>query len=167
MVQTSYLYTTTGKTIALTIWTFVSKVMFLFFNILYMLVIAFLPQGKRLLILWLQSPSAVIVEPQKVKSATVSSVPHLFAMKWWDLMTWSSFLECWTLRKFFTLLFHFVKRFFSCSSLSAIRVVSSAYLRLLIFLPVILVTACASSSLAFHMMYTAYKLNKQGDSVHP
>src|SRR5574337_1002306 len=63
--------------------------------------------------------------------------------------------------------FTFIKRLFSSSSLSAIRVVSSAYLRLLIFLPAFLIPACASSSLAFHMMYSAYKLNKQGDNVHP
>ena len=61
--------------------------------------------------------------------------------------------------------FTFIKRFFSPSSLSAIRVVSSAYLRLLIFLLVILIPACASSNLAFHMMYSAYTLNKQGDSL--
>ena len=59
----------------------------------------------------------------------------------------------------------FIKGLFSFSSLSAIRVESSAYLRLLIFLPVILIPACASSSLAFHMMYSAYKLNKQGDNI--
>jgi len=58
--------------------------------------------------------------------------------------------------------FTFIKRLFSSSSLSAIRVVSSAYVRLLIFLPAILTSACASSSPAFHMMYSAYKLNKQG-----
>ena len=63
--------------------------------------------------------------------------------------------------------FTFIKRFFSCPSLSAIRVVSSVYLRLLIFLPTILIPACASSSLAFHMMYSAYKLNKQGDNIQP
>ena len=63
--------------------------------------------------------------------------------------------------------FTFIKRLFSFSSLSAIRVVSSAYLRLLIFLPAILIPACASSSLAFHMIYTANKLNKQGDSIQP
>ena len=60
--------------------------------------------------------------------------------------------------------FTFIKRLFSSSSLSAIRVVSSAYLRLLIFLPAILIPACASSSPVFRMMYSAYKLNKQGDS---
>ena len=63
--------------------------------------------------------------------------------------------------------FTFIKRFFISSSLSAIRVVSSAYLRLLIFLPTILILACASSSPAFLMMYSAYKLNKQGDNIQP
>ena len=63
--------------------------------------------------------------------------------------------------------FTFIKRLFSSSSLSAIRVVSSAYLRLLIFLPAILIQACASSSPAFLMMYSAYKLNKQGDNIQP
>ena len=63
--------------------------------------------------------------------------------------------------------FTFIKRPFSSSSLSAIRVVSSAYLRLLIFLPAIFIPACASSSLAFHVLYSAYKLNKQGDNIQP
>ena len=63
--------------------------------------------------------------------------------------------------------FTFIKRLFSSSSLSAIRVVSSAYLRLLIFLPAILIPACASSNPAFYMMYSAYKLNKQGDNIQP
>ena len=63
--------------------------------------------------------------------------------------------------------FTFIKRLFSFSSLSAIRMVSSAYLRLLIFLLAILIPACASSSPAFHMMYSAYTLNKQGDSIQP
>ena len=65
---------TTGKTIALTRWTFVNKVMSLLFNMLSRLVITFLPTSKRLLISWLQSPSAVILEPKKVKSDTVSTV---------------------------------------------------------------------------------------------
>ena len=64
----------TGKTIALTRWTFVGKVMSLIFNMLSRLVIAFLPRSKRLLISWLQSPSAVILEPRKIKSVTVSTV---------------------------------------------------------------------------------------------
>ena len=77
VVQLSHLYTTTGETIALTKPTFVDKVMCLLFNMLSRLVITFLPRSKRLLILWLQSPSAVILEPPKVKSATVSpSICH-------------------------------------------------------------------------------------------
>ena len=65
---------TTGKTVALTRWTFVGKVMSLLFNMLSRLVIAFLPRSKCLLISWLQSPSAVILEPKKIKSATVTTV---------------------------------------------------------------------------------------------
>ena len=74
IVQLSHPYMTTGKTIALTRWTFVGKVMFLLFNMLSRLVIAFLPRSKHLLISWLQSPSAVILEPPKIKSPTVSTV---------------------------------------------------------------------------------------------
>ena len=74
MVQLSHPYMTTGKTIALTRWTFVGKVMSLLFNVLSRLVIAFLPRSKRLLISWLQSPSVVILEPRKIKSDTVSTV---------------------------------------------------------------------------------------------
>ena len=74
IVQLSHPYMTTGKTIALSRWTFVDKVMSLLFNMLSRLVITFLPRSKRLLISWLQSPSAVILEPRKIKSATVSSL---------------------------------------------------------------------------------------------
>ena len=88
-VPLSHPYMTTGKTIALTKWTFVDKVMSLLFNMLSRLVITFLPRSERLLISWLQSPSAVILDPRKIKSATVSTVSHLFAMKWWDWMPWS------------------------------------------------------------------------------
>ena len=73
-VQLSHLYITTGKTIALTRWTFVDKVMSLPFNMLSRLIITFLPRSKCLLISWLQSPSAVILEPRKIKSATISTV---------------------------------------------------------------------------------------------
>ena len=72
MVQLSHPYMITGKTIALTRWTFVGKVMSLLFNMLSSLVITFLPRSKHLLISWLQSPSAVILEPKKIKSDTVS-----------------------------------------------------------------------------------------------
>ena len=74
IVQLSHPYMTTGKTIALTTWTFVDKVMSLLFNMLSRFVITFLPRSKCLLISWLQSPSAVILEPRKIKSATVSTV---------------------------------------------------------------------------------------------
>ena len=74
MLQLSHLYVTTGKTTALTIWTFVSQVMSLLCNTLCRFVMAFLPRSKRLLISWLQSPSPVILEPKKIKSATVSIV---------------------------------------------------------------------------------------------
>ena len=73
-VQLSHPYMTTEKTIALTRWTFVGKVMSLLFNMLSRLVITFLPRSKHLLISWLQSPSAVILEPRKIKSDTVSTV---------------------------------------------------------------------------------------------
>ena len=72
--QLSHSYMTTGKAIALTRWTFVGKVMSLLFNMLSRLVIIFLSRSKRLLILWLQSPSVVILEPPKIKSDTVSTV---------------------------------------------------------------------------------------------
>ena len=74
IVQLTHPYMTTGKTIALTTQSFVGKVMSLFLNMLSRLVITFLPRSKRLLISWLKLPSAVILEPKKVKSATVSTI---------------------------------------------------------------------------------------------
>ena len=77
MVQLSHPYMTTGKTIALTRWPFVQKVMSLLFNTLSRLVIAFIPRSKCLLISWLRSPSAVVLEPKKIKSVIVSpSICH-------------------------------------------------------------------------------------------
>ena len=168
MVQLSHPYMTTGKTIALTRRTFVSKVMSLLFNMLSMLVMAFLPRSKHLLISWLQSPSAMILEPKKIKSVTASTVspstcqevmgPDAMIFVFWML----SFKPVFSLFSF-----TFIKRLYSSSLRSAIKVVSSAYLRLLTFLPTILIPACASSSPAFHMMYSAYTLNKQGDNIQP
>ena len=83
---------------------------------------------------------------------------------------WSAGIRCHDLsfKPAFSLSsFTFLKRFFSSSLLSAIRVVSSAYLKLLIFLPAILISVCASLSPAFCMMYSAYELNKQGDNIQP
>ena len=86
-------------------------------------------------------------------------------MKWCNWMPWPEF---WMLRfKPAFSLSSFIKRLFSSYLLSDIRVVSSAYLSLLIFLPAILISACASSSPVFLMMYSAYKLNKQGDNIQP
>ena len=131
------------------------------------LVITFLPKSKRLLISWLQSPSAVILEPPKIKSATVSTVspfishevmgPDAMILVFWML----SFKPTFSLSSF-----TFINRLFS-SLLSAVRVVLSAYLRLLIFLPAILISVCASSSPTFLMMYSAYKFNKQGNNIQP
>ena len=154
-------------TIALTRPTFVGKVMSLLFNMLSRLVRAFLRRSKHLLISWLQSPSAVILEPPKIKSVTVSVSPSIghevmgpdaMILVFWML----SFKSAFSLSSF-----TFIKGLFSSSLLSAIRVVSSAYQRLLIFLPAVLIPACASSSAAFLMMYSACKLNKQGDSIQP
>ena len=86
IVQLSHPYLTTGKTIVLTRWTFVGKVMSLLVNMMSRLVIAFLPRRKCLLISWLQSPSAVIWEPKERKSVTVSIVSPSIFMKWWDQM---------------------------------------------------------------------------------
>ena len=120
-------YMTTGKTIALTRWTFLGKIMPLLFDMLSRLIIAFLPRSKHLLISWLQSPSAVIFESPKIKSATVYTVspsicheamgPDAMIFVFWIL----------NLKPTFSLSsFTFLKRLFSSSSLYAIRVVSSA-----------------------------------------
>ena len=101
IVQPSHPYMTTGKTIALTRWTFVGKGMSLLLNKLSRLVITFLPRSKCLLISWLQSPSAVILEPRKIKLLLFPLFPHLFAMKWWNSMPWSLFFKCWVLSQAF------------------------------------------------------------------
>ena len=89
ILQLSHPYMTTGKNMALTKRTFVGKVMSLLFNMLSRVVIAFLPRSKHLLISWLQSPSAVIVEPKKESLLLFLLFPHLLAMKWWDRTPWS------------------------------------------------------------------------------
>ena len=159
MVQLSHPYMTTEKTIALTIQTFVSKVMSLPLNMLSRLVIAFLPRSKHLLISWLQSLSAVILELKKMKSITVSIVSPSVCHEVMGLDAMIFVFWMLSFKSAFSLFSFTFKRLFSSSLLSAIRVVSSAYLRLLIFLPAMLIPACASSSLTFLMMYSAYKLN--------
>ena len=166
IVQLSHPYMTTGKTIALTRWTFLGKVMSLLFNMLSRVVITFLPRSKCLLISWLQSPAAVIWGPIKIKSATVSTVSPSICHEVMEPDAMILVLWMLSFKPTFSLFsFTFIKRLFSSSSLSAIKVVSSAYLRLLIFLLAILNLACASSSPSFLMMYSAYKLNKQGDNI--
>uniref|UniRef100_A0A670HX98 Uncharacterized protein n=1 Tax=Podarcis muralis TaxID=64176 RepID=A0A670HX98_PODMU len=168
MVQLSLPYITTGKTIAFTIRTFVGKVMSLLFKMLSRLVIAFLPRSRRLLILWLLSPSAVIMEPKKVKSLTASISSPSICQEVMGPVAMIFVFFMLSFRPYFALSsFTLNKRFFNSSSLSAIKVVSSAYLRLLIFLPAILIPARDSSSPAFCMMNSAYKLNKQGDNIQP
>ena len=156
MVQISHPYMRTGKTIGLTRETSISKVMSLLFNLLSGFVIAFLPRSKHLLISWLYSPSAVILEPPKNK---ICHCFHCFLINlpWSDRtachdLSFLNFLSFKPISSFFS--FIFIKRLFSSSWLSAIMVVLSAYLRLLVFLIAILIPACASSSPAFLMMYS-------------
>ena len=144
--------------IALTRQTFVGKIMSLLFNMLSRLLITFLPRSKCLSVSWLQSPPAVTVSIVSPSICHELMGPDAMILVFWIL----------SLKPTFSLSsFTFLKRLFSSSLLSAIRVVSSAYLRLLIFLLAILIPAYASSSLAFLMMYFAYKLNKQGDNIQP
>ena len=168
MDQLSLPYMTTGKTIALAICIFVGKVMSQLFNTQSRFVITFLPRSKHLLISGLQSLSSVILEPKKIKSVTVSTFspsichevmgPDAMILAFWML----SFKPIFSLSSF-TL----IKKLFSLSSFSAIKVASSVYLRLLLFLLAILISAWDSSTLAFHVMYFAYKLNNQSDNIQP
>ena len=141
-----YSPTLTGKTIALTRQTFVGKIMSLLFNTLSRLVIAFLSRSKRLLISWL---------PKNVVSHCFQYFPIYLP---WNDRNGCHDLSFWMLSfkpTFLLSSFTCIKRFFSYSSLSAIKVVSSAYLRLLICLSAIWIPPCASSSPAFLMMYSA------------
>ena len=159
----SRVFSMTGKTIALIIQILVGKVVSLLFNRLSRFVIALLSRSKCCLISWLQSPSTVILEPKKIKSVTVSTFFHLY-LPWSDgtrcrnhsfLNIVPSFFECFKPTFslfFFTIIKSLLKKesLFSSFLLYAINVVSSAFLRLLIFFPAILIPACASSSLALY-----------------
>ena len=126
-------------------------------------VIASLSRSKHLfLISWLQSTSTVILEPRKIKSVAASIFSPSICHEVLGLDAKILFFSMLSFKPAFLLYsFTLIKRLFSASSLSAIRVVSSSYLRLLIFLLEILIPACDSCSPAFHMIYFAYKLNKQ------
>ena len=145
LVQLSHPYMTTGKTIALTIWTFVGKVMSLLFNTLSKFIIAFIPRNKCLLISWQQSPSTVILEPKEIKSVTVSNFSPSICHEVMGLD--AMILVSWMLSfkpTFSTSLFHRHQE----------------TLVPLHFLPLgwsstVLIPACDSSSPAFHMMYAA------------
>ena len=142
--------------------------MSLLFNMLSRFVIAFLPRNKHLLTSWLQSPFAVILEPKKIKSVIASTFPPSICLEVTGPA--AMILVFWILSSkpvFHYPLSHLIKRLFSSSSLSAIRVILSAYLRLLIFLPAVLIHTCDSSSPAFCMMYSVYILNKQSDNIQP
>ena len=150
MAQLSHLHVTARKTVALTIRTFVSKVMSLLSNTLSRFFIAFLPRSKCHLISWLQSLSTVILEPKKIKSVSISIVspsmchevmgPDSMILVLWML----SFKSAFSLSSF-----TFVMRLFT-SSLSAIRVLSSASLKLLIFLQATSIPAYNSSARISH-----------------
>ena len=160
IVQLSDLYMTIRKTIALTRWTFVGKVMSLLFNMLSRFVIAFFPRSKCL-------NFVVAVTIHSDFGAQEKKVCHGFhffpiCREAMGLDAMILVFSKFSFKPAFSLSsFTFFKRLFSFSSLCAIRVISSAYLRLLIFLLAILIPAFYSSSLEFRMLYSAYKLNKR------
>ena len=123
------------------------------------LVVAFLSRSKCLLISWLQSTSVVILEPKKIKSVTVSIVSLLFCHEVMEPDPMILVFWMWSFKQAFSLSLS--------SSRGSLVLLCCAYLRFFIFLPEILIQACASPNPAFHMMYSAYKLNRQGDNTHP
>ena len=131
------------------------------------LVLGVLPRIKCLLTSWQQSLSTVILEPRKIKSVIVSTFPPSICHEVTGPA--AMILVFWMLSfkpVFHYPLSHLIKRLFSSSSLSAIKVISSAYVRL-IFYPEILIPVCDSSNPEFCMMLSACKLNKQGDNIQP
>ena len=175
-VQLSQAYVTTGKSISLTIQTFVSRITSLLFNTLSRCVIPFLPRSNHLLISWLKSPSTVILEPKRRKSITTSSFSPSICHEVMGLDAIIYFFLIFLIYSFKSVLSpphlpslgsSLVPLFFKLEWYHLIRVVSSTYLRLLMFLPPVLIPVCNSSSLAFFMRYSAHKLNKQGDSKQP
>ena len=155
------------KTIALTTPTFLGKVMSLLFNMLSGFVIFFLSRSKHLSVSWLQSLFTVISEPKKRKSIAASTFSPSICHEVMGLDAMILVFRMLNLKPSFSLYSFSLKRMFSFSSPSAPRIVSSEYLRLFVLLLAILIPACGSSSPAVHMIYSAYKLNKQGDNIQP
>ena len=169
MIQLLYLYMTTGKTTALAKWTFVGKVMSLLFNMLSRLVIAFPPRSKHLLISWLLSSSTMILEPKKINLSLFPFSPSIYH----EVIDGTGYHDLSFLNVEFQACF-----FYSPLSPSSrgswvplhFLPLEWYYLHirdLWIFLPTILISAYDSSSLAFRLMYSACKLNKQGDYIQP
>ena len=127
----------------------------------------FFPRSKHLLIFLVESPSAVMLEHEKIKSVTVSIVSPSICHEMVGPDAISVFRRLSFQPAFSLSSFPFIKRLFSFSLFSVIRVMPSAYLRLLIFLLAILSPVCESSSLSFLMMYSTQRLNKQGDNIQP
>jgi len=168
MVQLSHPYMTTGKTIALTRQTSVSKVMSRLFNMLSRrFVMASLPKEQ----VSFNFMAAVTIYSDlrtQENNVTVSIVSPSLCHEVMGLDAMIFVFWILNFKPAFSLSsFTLIKRLFSSSLLSNIRVVSPAYLRSLIFLPAILIPACVSSSLIFLLMYSAYKLNKQDDNIQP
>ena len=162
MVQLSHPYMTTGKTVVLPIWTFLGKVMSLLFNMLFRLVTAFLPRRKRLNFM----AAVTICSDFGAQENKVCHCFRCFPITYHEVIGLDAMIFIFWMLSFKTGFsissFTFI---FSSSSLSAISVVSSAYLSLLIFLLAMFLLTYDSSSSAFRMMFSVYKLNKQGDNI--
>ena len=168
MVQPSHPYMTTGKPMALTIQTFVGKVISVRFNLLSRFVIAFLPKEQAPFNFMTADTNCSDFGAQENKLCH----SHHFSSSMWHEMMGSDamILVSWMLSfkpDFSLSSFTFIKRLFSLSLLSAIRMVSSAHLRLLLFLPAIFISACDSYNPAFCDVYSVYKLNQEGDNMQP
>ena len=165
MIQLSHQYMTTGNTTSMTVWTFVGKAMTLPFNMMSRFVITFIPRSKHLLFAWLQSPSVVILEPKKIKSCHCS---YFFSPSiCYEVMKLEPMiLVFWMLNfKPIFILFHphqeALQSLFTFCPLGGVICI----FEVLIFLLANLILACDSSSPAFHILYSAYKVNKQSDNI--
>ena len=163
----SHIHTWLLEKAVLTKWTILSKVMPLPFNTLSRFVIAYFLRSKRLNFMATVTICSDFGAQESKNLPLFPLFTHLYAMKWWDQCHDIHFCMLSFKLAFLLSSFTFIKRLISSSSSSDVRVMSSAYLRLLIFLLAILIPDCTSSSLVFHMMYSAYKLNKGGDGIQP